>query len=64
MVGQGSRRGLRRMVVVVGVLLGGLASGTMLGAGALVAAQWAFSSVPLLAEPAEAAGTIVPNRPG
>jgi hypothetical protein len=64
MDGGSGRRRLRRLILVAGVLVGGLVSGSVLGAGALVVTQWALTSDPLFAEPAEAFGPPTLRTPG
>jgi hypothetical protein len=64
MVGEAGGRTLRHFILVVGVLLGGLVSGAMLGAAALVTAQWAMAADPLFAEPAGEASVATVRAPG
>ena len=42
---------VRRTALVLGVLIGGFASGTVLGAAAIYTLQWVMSPEPLMAEP-------------
>jgi hypothetical protein len=64
MVGVSGRRRLRRVMLVAGVLVCGLVSGSMLGAVALVTAQWAIASDPLFAEPGDVQGSSGPGTAG